>query len=103
LNLAAYHEMKTQNGPTGNLNTQVKTNHRGDYWLPTRKFAGTEAAQKLLDYQDELERKINYKRMQLTSDDEEAENFRDYLALPSMEKFLSEDRKTKTATLTRED
>jgi hypothetical protein len=74
-----------------------------DYWLPTRKFAGSDAAQKMVEYQEEVQR-MNRKRMQIMTDEEkEMEMFTDILELPSMEKFISEDRRTKTACITRED
>jgi hypothetical protein len=82
---------------------RVPEEEAGGYWLPKRVFAGDGAAIALQEYQEELLQKINRKRMQLTADDEEAEAYRDYLALPSMEKFVSEDRKSRTAALTREE
>jgi hypothetical protein len=75
-----------------------------EYWLPERIFAGDGAAIALQKYQDELLAKVNRKRMQLDGDEEEEkEMFRDYLELPSMEKFVEADRKTKTAAIGRED
>ncbi len=71
-----------------------------EYWLPTRKFAGSDTAQKLLDYMQEVEEE-NRKRLKLGSAEERDEDG-GILPLPSMEKFISEDRKSRTALIERD-